>query len=850
MNKRYWLCLAIASSVFNFVNAQPVTIASLKSEVAAIAKKGQPVVLSRLLPSFETDVLIPPQIKNKLASGFTLFDVTMDDEEKVPPIQVLRAAGWNQLKAAAGFGGYITFANMKLKSHFRVYENKFGVRQFVFTIFFPTNIKPSQISAELKPLDAFTLPELRFVFATTKHKSADGVLVAKGLNLISLVDLKGPLALLGELKSKAKELDSIIVDTDAPVQLSGSMPTTPKSLTFGMIVPMRFGVDFQKVAGLPKGFSDIIRKITTDDLYLSATYGVKKGTLNVFIQMGVQATIGKNPEPYIVQSFGNINLTTQDISFGWKFPSMIDLTYFALGDSGIELFIESGARELLATLGIPFTGVGLRGRIDLGKSKDARAELRLSSKVAFTVPGKPKPPIDDDSTGGILEVLDNVSLFPFIFAFDVTGKHIYLSDLISLITQKLANANAIKPVASDAMPPIEFYKVRGKYAPTGVSVAGRDMGAGFILEMDANLFDRKLNLFIDANPKKGKLKGKGWTEPVIFKQGANTIFALSGAGKDSKYGTKDDGPYATCFLDPAAPSKTAFNLSTLLEIPPIGLKHQVEFHYAFGKFISEFKTKIHNLDMRFNARLDIFKWREMELGFNITNGLTDYLSEHIKAALREIKEGSAALGSQAQSTLRAGAQEIATAKRGTVSSVNQEAVKVKRSIALLDKQIATLEQQCSKEKDPIKKIAVCAKLAVQQGDKKAKELYLNTLLEPVKDVVGSATQAVADVSSQVEKSGVVTDVVGGLSSFVVAGLKALDTGINIIKVTKATGTIRSLDLAAGKLPIIDELQLVLTVPGMAPINISLKNLVFNFADPAQSARDIAKKIVRSITVQK
>lgn len=853
MFRRYIAGLLLLGSCMMAYAQQPAK-QSIKSEIAAIAQKGQPITLSRLVPSFENDVLIPAQIKNKLGKGFTIFDVTLDDEEKVPPIQVLRAAGWNELKAVAGFAGFMTFADLKIKTQFRVYENKFGVRQFVLTLFFPTNIKPSQIDSQLKPLDIFTLPDIRFVFATTKHKSADGVMVAHGLNLISLVDLKGPLALLGELRNKAKGLDSIIVDFAAPVQLSGSMPTIPKSFTFGVIVPMRFGVDFQKIAGIPQGFTDIIKKITTDDFYLSVTYGIRKPSVHVFVQNGMQVTIGKNPEPYILQGFGNYNLVTQDISFGGKFPSMIDFDYFAVGDAGIELFMDSGARELLSAIGLPFTGIGLRGTIQLGKTTDKRAELRLATKVAFAVPGKPKPPRPDDESEGILDILDDVTLSPLVIAFDVAGKHIYISDLINMITANLVKAKILKPVPANIMPPIEFYKVRGKYAPTGVSVAGREIGAGFLLELDANLFDRRFNFFIDINPKKGKLKGKGWTEPIILKDGNKTIFSLTGSGKDQKFDTKDDGPYVTCFFDPSSITKTAFNISTLLEIPPLALKNKVEFHYAFGKFIAEFIAKIHKLDVRFNVNLDMFKWREMQIDYSITNGLTDYLSQHLKKALQEIQAGSSQAGMQADKAFDSGAQDIKQAQRAAVSDTQKEIIKTKQTIATIKKKVAALEKECAREKNPIAKAAICTKvgieIAAQKTAQQAQETYLYGLLKPGKDIIQATTDVAAKTTKEVGKSGFTSGVLAGLTQVAIAGIKAIDSGINIFKVTKAKGKVRSLDLLAGKLPIIDEFEAVINVPGTKPIDIKLQGLTFDFNNPAKSAQDIMKKIVQAIKFRK
>ena len=58
----------------------------------------------------------------------------------------------------------------------------------------------------------------------------------------------------------------------------------------------------------------------------------------------------------------------------------VDLKWVAIGDAGLQIDIDQAALPAAALLGMPFTGIGLKGAIDLGK-KGSRAQLHAAAKI-------------------------------------------------------------------------------------------------------------------------------------------------------------------------------------------------------------------------------------------------------------------------------------------------------------------------------------------------------------------------------------------------------------------------------------------------------------------------------------
>ena len=817
MNIKYiiWKCIIWCPIALTTLIAFPaIKIEQLKKEIG----KSKSADLKKLLPDLFKKV--PSSIEKKFGN-FELANISIEEKKTISAVKDIHGTLY---PGRASLSGMIKLGKIDVKATINVYEDRMKNNIYSLIIEMPRDYSIADLIPKLKLLKELSLPRIKLIFSEFSFIDADQVVIGEGVNLAALLDLKGPFKLFDELKNKAKELQSIVVDMNKPIQLTGKLPMTLDSFSFGVVIPIRFGVDFRAIKEIPKGFSSFLQKITTDDFRV--TIAIKGGVQvapTITFQNGIELTFGSQKEPIKLQTFGTIE-PTGTFSFGGKMPSMIELAIFSIGDMGVEFIVDPKIQAALAVLGVPFSGIGLRGRIDLGKDAAKRASLESRSKFVLTGDKLPN------------------------FIMNVIGKNLDFSHLVYLLAQGIAKVKGAKPVPKDVIPTIKFSKFIGKLAPWGGSVAGKTVDPGFTLDIDATLFDKNFGLYVDLSipPSPLALRGQGWMPPITLKRGKTTFFEFSGAGKDQKWGTADDSPYVQIDFDPMK-AKFSFGLTGKLSIPPLALESKTTILFARHRFQASIDSKMAGFTTAFNVNIDPAKWREMEISFRFRDDFDEFLSKMALPAFSGLLgEAQKEINKTAQEMQQATTQATSAQAKGRVK-LTDEARKIQNDVNQLNSQIAQLKKECE-DASLVEKIVVCPKTELESIPKitelAAKQVYLQQLLTPATKVVEVAegvTKKLPEVIATAQEAfNKAKDKMNKITTLVTQVAKAG----RIFKVKEASGSVSMKQLIAGQIPLMAKLVVEIRLPKQKPVTVTLKSVPFDFKNAAKSAKSLAEEILK------
>lgn len=816
MNMLRYVVLLLGLNAVGVCTMNADALSTLLGQVKAAASAKKPLPINQVAAQFFNQMKLPAPIANSIKPAGQLSNVQIMEQSKIPSVSGLRGIEKITYTGEAGFSGSMQFGNNTVTAQFNVYHDASNSRFFSVALRFKSGIKPSAILPAFKPLDIFSLPEIQLVFTTFPHfMGNDSTYVFEGANIVGRVDLSGPFALMGKIKDSSVNAPGVVINMAGPVSLVGALGTD-LSAKYKIIVPLRIGMDLTKIKDIPKGFSKEIQKITTDDFIAIVSINLKRGSVAITLQSGMQVTLRALPKPLALQGFGTVNVTSTDFSIGGKLPNMIELNFVSIGDLGIELYSEAGAREAL--LGFPFTGIGLRGRINIGKPSDSRASLAAAGKL---------------SSRGLI--------------FDIIGTHLNFTDLIQLLSQAATRAKVAKPLPKGSVPTIVLNRVRGKFSPFGGSVAGRQVSTGMALEMDMTLFDKNFGVVADVDFDRMRFESKGWMPKTSLTLGNKLIMSLGGAGKDKRKGTADDGPYVHSVFDMKNPTAAAFVLSSDIEIPALKLAGMADLSYAFGKYVGTLESSAFGFGAAFKFNIDPIKWRDMYIAFDFKNDFNQFLSQQAKPALEALKKKS----TQELADLDTKIKDLTDKISGATEKVaNPEIAKTKKTIATIKKKIAALQKKCSNA-SWIEKAVVCtgttAEIAVQGAALKAQELYLKGLAA-TKTIVKLAANVVNDLKKDLAVVQNARKAVAATATTVNNAIDALTKNKNLITVKRVTGGVSAVDISQGKVPLIKELDAVVNIPGKKAVRVKLKNIGFDFTDSQKSSASIASSLLKAAKI--
>ncbi len=489
------------------------------------------------------------------SAAFKIFN----NDFQMRDMKFLKAPSGPSIRSGLGFTGITQFNKFAVQATVYVIQDTNKNIEYSLGIELPEGYKISDMFPKFTKVDALSLPKGKFVASTFKYTAPGGFSVEKGFNFIATMDLTGPLRALGELRKRASKYDFIIVDMAAPIYLQGVIDSMT-DVTFKGVVPMRLGVDFVKAKKIPAGFSKVFNKITTDDMSIGVVIKPLEQRFNA--QAGIQIVLGSQPQtPLRFQAIGGVDILSGKINIAGKMPDMLELNFIAIGETMVELYWDPAVESVLALFGVPVSGIALGGRIDLGKPGDTRASLNAKGKLSLET----KKAAD--------------------FVLEVEGKNIQFAEILSLVT-RMAEKSGIKNayVPPNKFPTMTINRIFGKAAPWDTEIAGEKIPAGFQLNLDTQLFDKKFVL--DANIKHTELSfaGKATMSDVAFKVNNRTIMTLSGPGVAG-------GPEVSCNFNAKKPLEGSFKIAGTVDVPPLALKNTTDFEVSAGAFKANFETE-------------------------------------------------------------------------------------------------------------------------------------------------------------------------------------------------------------------------------------------------------------------
>ena len=801
-------------------------IEKMKTRVDQESKKSAELKIFDVIgKKFLPQVKIPKEVFSIFNAGLKLKDIKLVNKPKAK-------------KSYVGFGitgtTLIKNAPVQVTIYLVQIAKKVG---FSLAIELPTNYKISDIFPTFKKLDDFDLPKVQLIASTFDYTDKDGRGIKDGFNIVADLDLTGPLRALGELRKKAKEFDSIVFDVETPMYLHGVISSL-RLATFKADIPLRLGIDFTKIKNFPREFSSIIKKITTDNIILSISFLLMEQKLKV--QSGIQITLGHQTQPLRFQAFGGIDVTSGKINFGGKMPDMLELDVIAIGDVLFELYIDPAVESVLIFFGVPFSGLALGGRIDLGKKGTERVSLGVKGKISLEAK----------------KITD--------FLLEVNGENIQFESILNLLTQMATKSGKSIKIPASKIPVLNIKKLYGKIVPWDTEIANETVKAGFQLVLDAELFGKKLKLDVDVQHKSLIFKGAGSLSNIIFEIGNKPIFKLTGPGLDKKYNTPDDGPMVSCNFEAAKIHKASFKIASLLEVPPLGLKNKIDLEASASGFYGTVDTQFLGFSSIFDINIDPKKWKEMSIKYTFKNDFQNFLSKQARTALESLKKEATADLAKADRKIGELAGELNKLKRDQtrikqrgVSAAQREINKTRATIRRINSKIRRLKKEC-KDAPFYRKPDVCIRVGVEltaQGTAlAAQETYLNALLKPGKQVIkgtmealNTINQSMQTVSTEISKAKILQKGAQGVLTAVSKAITGIVKGLEIFKVSEVVGEINAKDLSEGKLPKVS-LKAEVTIPQLSKVSMHLKEVQFDFKNPIKSAGEIAKKLVSGIKI--
>lgn len=539
-----------------------------------------------------------------------------------------------------GFTGLIALNRLEVRLSVYIIQDIYGARKFSFTVDLPTTYKISDLFPTFNGLDAFRFPQMKFIISNFTGIDQDGFPFKKGFNFGAILDLSGPLQLLGDLRDKASALKSLVFESK-PIILNGVIPPNITQAEFRAEVPLYIGVDLQKISAMPRTISNVIHKITSDDFVISISpvkpkkaVGAEKGqkvteTVKPYIELlkvereptveivtlpngeedfvfkkpkiktvasipfgykvtaetGIRITLGTQPQPIRINVHGIIIPISKShpqgmLTLGGSVKGMLEFGPFALGDLILEFDWDPVLLGVAASFGIPFTGMGIGGKLYLGTPGDARAALEAAG--GFRV-----------SSGEIPDIV-----------LQLAGDNIQFGTIIRYAMQKAAQAKILKaPIPVDRIPTMTLHNIWGYCAVKDTTIAGKLYRGGMGLQVEAQFFEYKagLRIFVD---NQFKVSGWGYMPPVDFKVKGAEVFRLYGL-------TPDKGPRMSFSFDPKDPLKGIFGVQGTVHLPTFGVRQKTDFMWRGHVLDADFETEFPGFSVLFGIRMNLKEGMEM-----------------------------------------------------------------------------------------------------------------------------------------------------------------------------------------------------------------------------------------------
>ncbi len=590
------------------------------------------VVLNQLIGDALSQIEIPgPALK--------IFNQDLD----IRSLSLLPRPMGPEVQYGIGFTGLMALNRVEVRLSVYIVQDIYGARKFSFIVDLPIGYKISDLFPTFNGLDAFTFPRAKFILANFEGVDQEGFPFKKGFNFGAMLDLSGPLKVLGELRDKASSLKSLVFESE-PIIMSGVIPRDILGAEFTAQIPLRIGVDLQKIAAMPTTISQVINKITSDDFTLTISpvkpkkaigqEGGKKfsepvkpyieilkaGTetevnitkdesgednfvfkkvprvttlatiqfgYKVAAETGIRVTLGTQSEPIRLNVHGVVVPISKShpqglLTVGGSMKGMLELGWLgSIGDAVLDFDFDGATMAAAAAFGLPFTGMHISGKLGLGKPGEVRA--MFSAAGGFSI---------------------SAAAVPISFIIELAGENIQFGTLVNYAMQKAAQAKLLKaPIPADRIPTMTLHRAWGYCALNDTTIAGKLYRAGIGLQAEAQLFDHQagFRIFMDD---KFKLNGWGYMPPINLKVKGTEVFRLYGLEP-----TK--GPRIAFSFDPQEPLKGMFGLQSTVHLPALGLKQLADFTWHGYLLNADFETEFPGFSVLFGIRMNIKEGTEI-----------------------------------------------------------------------------------------------------------------------------------------------------------------------------------------------------------------------------------------------
>lgn len=309
------------------------------------------------------------------------------------------------------------------------------------------------------------------------------------------------------------------------------------------------------------------------------------GRLSEFIKFTIEAeagarvVLGTQEDPLSLTLLGSIkpafDIKSSSLLVAANLKNMLELKWLALGDATIQFEWDAALMSVAAEFGVPFTGFGLKGKVDLGKPGESRAHFDLAG--GFRVSSSEVPDL----------------------LFSVEGRNIRFADLLSYASYLAFKARLLKkPVSLERIPTMTFEAVKGYASLSDMRIGDRSYPAGLGIEVQTDFFNKKFGFGINMDDN-FKLFGFGYTPRIDATIRGRELFKLYGSRQ------ADRGLHVAFEFDPKKPVEGRFALDGVLEIPSIRLKQDVLFKWDGWILDTTFETTLGGITVLFGISLNV-----------------------------------------------------------------------------------------------------------------------------------------------------------------------------------------------------------------------------------------------------
>ena len=613
------------------------------------------------------------------------------------------------VKAPEGFKGFsvtgsVLFDTAEVKAKVSIVDlPEIQARGFIFTLELPKGWKLTSLFPKLDSeiFRELSLPEGQFILSSFVYEDPElDLKIKEGLNFIAGLDLTGPFEVFGKfVKNKAKMPEAFVFE-GGDLKFHGVIPRDISKTTFTGIIPFRIGVDFTKIEKMPKSITNIIKKITSSE-FVATIDPPPNAALGV--GGSIEVTLGMQTQPLVFGLKFEVEPTKLTaIAF---MEEKLEMKWLALSDVGFQMEWDDALIGAAIILGIPFTGVGLRGTLYLGKEGDKRASIDMAALARV------------QSGGGIDD-----------FMFIGEAKDIRISDFLNYL-MKISGIKA--SIAADKIPLITLNELSVYAVPLDTTVAEEDYKAGVGASADVNIMGIAGGLDFQVNPTLKVIEGEGHLSSIRTK-----VIELTGIGTEALYGVtgkkiKFDGPEMKMLLSLTKPEDSMLKLGGALKIPAINVSQKVDLFINPTKVEGSFETRVANLfDVDMALKLDLKAPENFSITFSFTKGEADFA--------KLIQQGIA------QAT----------------EPLNAKIAGHRAKIARLKKQVADKKAECDKLKkdwykifipweaaEAAKKYEACFEVALKEIEKElhAVEIELTKFTSSLLDAISKLADALNTV---------------------------------------------------------------------------------------------------------